>query len=914
MKEKTKYNLKKALVLFLTFIMIVWEVMPLSNVFATEVKSQNNGLGDISHYNAIIFGNQTSQRADVEGALAVKGNMKAPTGENQSYTICAANRNDGYYMGDRYVSNGLPVLLLGGSLSKGEKAGHLIVENADSENQPVVISNEQSNPNGTTMKILKDGWSKIDIVSKPSSEIMEAFDYFKSETDKIIGDVKTLKTESIIGGNNNTLNLGPSKGHNNILFSKTNITTFGDIKIPSECANSDFVVIYSESPSITFTGSALIYNGKELNTSTHHDATMDMLAKKIMWVFPNASTVNVDQEGVVGTVIAPNATVNANGGSINGQLIAKNFNQLGGMEMHNYPFKWNKWNENNFVIESGEVKLIKSDSKDSKKLLSGAQFDLVSASNGVANVNEIIKSGLTTDENGEITVKDLPFGEYAFVEKKAPAGYVLDSKPILFTINATNKAITVNATNNIDVSVKLIKSDLNNEKIKLSGAVFNVVKVINGKADLNQVILSNLITNKDGEIEVDSLQPGEYAFVEIKAPDNYELNKDENKNIYIFTVDNDNNQTTYPIINVKNKKIPVGTVVLTKTSANSNKPLEGVTFDLIKDGVVFKSGLKTDKNGQIKVTGLESGNYSFKETATIDGYILNERPTEIKLVDSNNADPIEFHMANQEKPGGSKLVKKDANTGKVLKGAIFSLQDQKGNNIRTNLITDENGQIVLNDLVPGDYQFVETKAPEGYELDTTPVKFTIIVGQKEAVNIEKTNISILTNLKVAKIDSSTKNPLSGSEFEIYSANNINKPLNFININSSAEYELNNNGESTLMANGSDSSFTISKLKYGDYILKEIKAPNGYKLGKGIYIHLDRNNSYYKVGEDGKNINLDKNESLNLYKINVENEKGILLPETGGNGFRIQRNIAILVIGINFILMITLLINEKRRID
>ena len=495
MKEKTKYNLKKALVLFLTFTMISWVVMPLSNIFATEIKAKNNGLGDISHYNAIIFGDQTSQRADVEGALAVKGNMKAPTGENQSYTICAANRNDGYYMGDRYVSNGLPVLLLGGSLSKGEKAGHLIVENANSENESVVISNEQSDPNGTTMKMLKDGWSKIDIVSKPSSEIMEAFDYFKSETDKIIGDVKTLKTESIIEGNN-TLKLGPSKGHNNILFSKTSITTF--------------------------TGSSLIYNGKELNTSTHHDATMDMLTKKIMWVFPNALTVNVDHEGVVGTVIAPNATVNANGGSINGQLISKNFNQSGGMEIHNYPFKWNKWNENNFVVESGEVKLIKSDSKDSKKLLSGAQFDLVSASNGVANVNEVIKSGLTTDENGEITVKDLPFGEYAFVEKKAPLGYVLDSKPILFTINATNKVITVNATNNIDVSAKLIKSDLNNEKIKLPGAVFNVVKVINGKADLNQVILSNLITNKDGEIEVDSLQPGEYAFVEIKAPDNYE--------------------------------------------------------------------------------------------------------------------------------------------------------------------------------------------------------------------------------------------------------------------------------------------------------------------------------------------------------------------------------------------------------
>ncbi|MHC9348177.1 MSCRAMM family protein, partial [Clostridium perfringens] len=84
--------------------------------------------------------------------------------------------------------------------------------------------------------------------------------------------------------------------------------------------------------------------------------------------------------------------------------------------------------------------------------------------------------------------------------------------------------------------------------------------------------------------------------------------------------------------------------------------------------------------------------------------------------------------------------------------------------------SDENGQIILNDLAPGDYQFVETKAPEGYELDATPVKFTIVVGQKEAVKVEKTNILAATNLKISKIDSNTKNPLNGSEFEIYSQN------------------------------------------------------------------------------------------------------------------------------------------------
>ncbi|BDU86812.1 SpaA isopeptide-forming pilin-related protein [Clostridium perfringens] len=284
---------------------------------------------------------------------------------------------------------------------------------------------------------------------------------------------------------------------------------------------------------------------------------------------------------------------------------------------------------------------------------------------------------------------------------------------------------------------------------------------------------------------------------------------------------------------------------------------------------------------------------------------FTEKPYEIS---------IDGNFVPSQDIGKVVLNKKDSQNGKLLKGAVFNLQDQQGNNIRTNLITDENGQIVLNDLAPGDYQFVETKAPNGYELDTTPVKFTIVVGQKEAVKVEKTNILAATNLKISKIDSNTKNPLNGSEFEIYSQNDTSNPLKFITTGSSDQYEVNIIGESTLMANGVDSSFTINKLGYGDYILKEIKAPSGYKLGKDIYIHLDKINSYYKIGSDGEKIDLNKDESLNLYNINVENEKGIVLPETGGNGFITQRNIAIMVLGISFILMINFLINKKRRIN
>ena len=448
--------------------------------------------------------------------------------------------------------------------------------------------------------------------------------------------------------------------------------------------------------------------------------------------------------------------------------------------------------------------------------------------------------------------------------------------------------------------VVLNKKDSQNGKL-LKGAVFNL------QDQQGNNIRTNLITDENGQIVLNDLAPGDYQFVETKAPNGYELDATPVK----FTIVVGQTET----VNIeKVNTASLGGVVLTKKDSKNGNLLEGAVFNLQdQQGNNIRTNLITDENGQIVLNDLAPGDYQFVETKAPNGYELDATPVKFTIV-VGQTETVNIEKVNTASLGGVVLTKKDSKNGNLLEGAVFNLQDQQGNDIRTNLISDENGQIILNDLAPGDYQFVETKAPEGYELDATPVKFTIVVAQKEAVKVEKTNILAATNLKISKIDSNTKNPLNGSEFEIYSQNDTSNPLKFITTGSSDQYEVNIIGESTLMANGVDSSFTINKLGYGDYILKEIKAPSGYKLGKDIYIHLDKINSYYKIGSDGEKIDLNKDESLNLYNINVENEKGIVLPETGGNGFITQRNIAIMVLGISFILMINFLINKKRRIN
>ena len=62
-----------------------------------------------------------------------------------------------------------------------------------------------------------------------------------------------------------------------------------------------------------------------------------------------------------------------------------------------------------------------------------------------------------------------------------------------------------------------------------------------------------------------------------------------------------------------------------------------------------------------------------------------------------------------------KVIKQEEN-GTILEGAIFQLLDENKNVVKTNLITDKNGEIIINDILPGIYYLKEIQAPEGYQL------------------------------------------------------------------------------------------------------------------------------------------------------------------------------------------------------
>lgn len=81
--------------------------------------------------------------------------------------------------------------------------------------------------------------------------------------------------------------------------------------------------------------------------------------------------------------------------------------------------------------KKGKIKLIKTDEIGIVRL-QGAEFTLYK------DDGSVIQEGLTTDENGELTVENLEWGKYYFKETKAPTGYGLSEETIRFSVNSIN--------------------------------------------------------------------------------------------------------------------------------------------------------------------------------------------------------------------------------------------------------------------------------------------------------------------------------------------------------------------------------------------------------------------------------------------------------------------------------------------
>lgn len=172
-------------------------------------------------------------------------------------------------------------------------------------------------------------------------------------------------------------------------------------------------------------------------------------------------------------------------------------------------------------------------------------------------------------------------------------------------------------------------------------------------------------------------------------------------------------------------------LIIGRDSLDYDIPVNGFFVLYESDDLSSPVGSAISYNGRAAFFDIPEGNYRVVGGRSRDE--LYYMPEDVNYVDitvpSANGD-IKVYLNYLQGWGGIRLYKQDEETKKPLSGAEFKLvkyeEYEEPKVIKEGLVTNEAGVIQLEKLYAGEYAFIETKAPEGYVLDSTPVSVEIV--------------------------------------------------------------------------------------------------------------------------------------------------------------------------------------------
>ncbi|KIQ91328.1 hypothetical protein RW25_06020 [Bacillus sp. L_1B0_8] len=270
----------------------------------------------------------------------------------------------------------------------------------------------------------------------------------------------------------------------------------------------------------------------------------------------------------------------------------------------------------------GGLKILKVD--EHKKPLAGAVFEVLAS-------DQKSMGTITTNDKGIASLDNIEMGTYVVKEVKSPVGYILNDTPQTLEVK-TGEMVTWTAENKqIKGNVQLLKVDAEHPEKKVAGVTFQL-KNSAGK------VISEHTTDENGLIKVENIPFGSYTFVESKAKEGYVLSQEP----IPFQI-TEQGQT----IELEAKNQPIyGELELTKIDvADGNVKLPNAEFEIRNEkGEIVAKG-KTNAEG-VATFKLGYGKYTYKETASPDGYMLNEETFSFEIKQN---DEIVKHIVADEK-------------------------------------------------------------------------------------------------------------------------------------------------------------------------------------------------------------------------------------------------------------------------
>ena len=463
-----------------------------------------------------------------------------------------------------------------------------------------------------------------------------------------------------------------------------------------------------------------------------------------------------------------------------------------------------------------KVTAIKQDAGENGKLLVGAEFTLYSAEGAVV-------AKAVTGYDGT-AVFEVPEGKYKLVETRAPAGYQLSGDFVReITVNAVRGAVgefkyTFN-NEKTSYSVEIHKHDSEDKQKKLAGAEFAVTD--------SRGFTKTVTTDASGKASITELPYDDYTIREIKAPKGYALSDKE------YSVKKTELVHGSPVVIEAANKYILGSVTIKKVDhENPEKLLEGAKFNVTdENGSLLKwkaegdvytldergSGVITA--GRVTLKDLPEGTYTLTEIDAPSGYAILDGSRTFTITEANMTAPLEIKVENLVRRTAVGFIKVDKNNKELrLAGAEFTLYrmngEKQGEVVATG-VTNSNGLVTFTELTMGSYRAKETKAPKGYKLWNAPIDFT--VDEYGKVSVGSTELKPEGLVYTAMIT----NTAEEKEITLKKVSDTGEALTGATFRLSGE-------KSYILTTGSDGTAKIS-LPYGDYILEEVIAPDGYVL-------------------------------------------------------------------------------------
>ena len=477
------------------------------------------------------------------------------------------------------------------------------------------------------------------------------------------------------------------------------------------------------------------------------------------------------------------------------------------------------------------------------------------------------KTEMFTDERGYACSIPIPYGRYIVRETTTPHNFMpVDDFIVTVTENSSTPQVwRVLLDDEFKAKLKIVKQDDETKQpVLLANTEFKVYDLDAKKyveqvtTYPNTVVHKSYFTDENGYLILpESLKCGNYRIEEVRAPDGYtqntqyvEIKVDKNTAYQMDSVSGD------AIITVTYENHPVkGKLVIHKSGETlksfkkdfvyEETSLEGAEFEIYAaediftpDHQVDEQGnrhviyakdtlvktVTTDKNGEAVIKDLPLGKYRVKETKAPAGFVLNPDSQEVSFIykDQNTPEIEEkLEFSNERQKVELSVEKRDAETGKALKGATFGLYNKeaissgdkvvvKADTLLQEITSNEKGKAAFTlDLPLGRYYVKELQAPAGYVSSDEILEFDATYQGQDVKTIKLKSVkkNQPTTVEVTKADITTGTELDGASMSV-----LDKDGNVIDSWTSVK----------------DSPHVIKRLQVGKtYILREELAPYGY---------------------------------------------------------------------------------------